>query len=101
MHHPQLARLRAMAASSACGTHGEWHAPDGVVLSWRTHTLQLLRGAKLERSYTFKEHVRDACLARMNDQEGVCIVLDRSLFVHFPSSGESVSYTHLTLPTKA
>jgi len=89
MHHPQLARLRAMAASSACGTHGEWHAPDGVVLSWRTHTLQLLRGAKLERSYTFKEHVRDACLARMNDQEGVCIVLDRSLFVHFPSSGES------------
>lgn len=89
MHHSQLARLRAMAASSACGTHGEWHAPNGVVLSWRTHTLQLLRGAKIERSYTFKEHVRDACLACMNDQEGVCIVLDRSLFVHFPSSGES------------
>ena len=89
MHHTQLARLRAMAASSACGTHGEWHAPHGVVLSWRTHTLQLLCGAKIERSYTFQEHVRDACLAIMNDQEGVCIVLDRSLFVHFPSTGES------------
>ncbi|KOS16503.1 negative regulator of mitosis [Malassezia pachydermatis] len=63
-------------------------------LVWDGSVVQWWHGTTLRHTYTFAEHVRDACTAWMHVSEeqcepALCIALERMMYIHCPRLGDT------------